>query len=71
MFGRIHPQTDFEGTGIGLSIVRSRRTHGWLCRMDSALGKGSKFWIELPQPATPELATPMPPHDRAAKYFVG
>ncbi len=52
MFGRINPQTDFEGTGIGLSIVRKAAERmGGTVGVDSVLGQGSKFWIELPRPA--------------------
>jgi signal transduction histidine kinase len=49
MFERVHPQTKFEGTGIGLAIVR--RT---IEQMNGTVGVisdgvvGSKFWIELP-----------------------
>jgi len=48
LFERIHPLTEYEGTGIGLTIVRkaSERMDGNL-GLESALGKGSKFWIQL------------------------
>jgi signal transduction histidine kinase len=48
LFERINPATEYEGTGIGLTIVRKA-----IERMDaqvgfeSALGKGSNFWIQL------------------------
>jgi signal transduction histidine kinase len=48
LFERIHPATQYEGTGIGLTIVRKA-----IERMDaqvgfeSDLGKGSNFWIQL------------------------
>jgi PAS domain S-box-containing protein len=48
LFERIHPTTQYEGTGIGLTIVRKA-----IERMDaqvgfeSELGKGSSFWIQL------------------------
>ena len=48
LFERINPDTEYEGTGIGLAIVRKA-----IERMDaqigfeSALGKGSQFWIQL------------------------
>ncbi len=49
MFERIHPQHLYEGTGIGLAIVRKT-----VERMNGAVGlesdgsTGSKFWIQLP-----------------------
>jgi PAS domain S-box-containing protein len=49
MFERIHPEKNFEGTGIGLAIVRKA-----VERMDGKVGvesdgiHGSKFWIQLP-----------------------
>jgi PAS domain S-box-containing protein len=48
LFERIHPVSEYEGTGIGLTIVRkaSERMDGNL-GLESTLGKGSKFWIEL------------------------
>jgi PAS domain S-box-containing protein len=48
LFERIHPLTEYEGTGIGLTIVRkaSERMGGKL-GVESELGKGSNFWIQL------------------------
>jgi len=49
MFEKIHPQTKFEGTGIGLAIVRKT-----IEKMNGTMGvvsdgvTGSKFWIQLP-----------------------
>jgi signal transduction histidine kinase len=48
LFERVHPATEYDGTGIGLTIVRKAAE-----RMDaqvgfeSKLGKGSNFWIQL------------------------
>jgi len=48
LFERVHPTTQYEGTGIGLTIVRKA-----IERMDaqvgfeSDLGRGSSFWIQL------------------------
>jgi PAS domain S-box-containing protein len=48
LFERIHPSSEYEGTGIGLTIVRKA-----IERLDaqvgfeSELGKGSIFWIQL------------------------
>ena len=49
MFERIHPEQQFEGTGIGLAIVRKaiERMNGKV-GMESDGENGSRFWIELP-----------------------
>jgi PAS domain S-box-containing protein len=49
MFERLHPQSDYEGTGIGLAIVRRavERMKGEV-GVESEPGKGSRFWLELP-----------------------
>ncbi|HEV2322504.1 MAG TPA: ATP-binding protein, partial [Terracidiphilus sp.] len=48
LFERIQPATDYEGTGIGLSIVRKAAERmGAQIGIDSALGKGTRFWIQL------------------------
>ena len=48
MFERIHPAKEFEGTGIGLTIVRKAAERmGAQVGFDSELGKGSRFWIRL------------------------
>lgn len=53
IFERLHPQNNYEGTGIGLAIVRKA-----VERMGGTVGvisdgeSGSTFWIELP-PAPP------------------
>src|SRR5581483_2265153 len=48
LFERIHPATEFEGTGIGLTIVRkSAERMGARVGFESALGKGSNFWIQI------------------------
>ena len=48
MLERLHPPKAYEGTGIGLAIARKgiRRMGGHI-GVQSELGKGSKFWIEL------------------------
>ena len=48
MFGRLNPVKDFEGTGIGLTIVRkAAQRMGAQVGFESVLGKGSRFWIQL------------------------
>jgi signal transduction histidine kinase len=48
MFERIHPSSEVEGTGIGLTIVRKavERMNGTV-GFESKPGDGSKFWIQL------------------------
>lgn len=48
IFGRINPDTFYEGTGIGLAIVRKAAERmGGSVGVTSELGKGSRFWISL------------------------
>ncbi len=50
MFERLHVATDYEGTGIGLCIVRkSAQLMGGQTGVDSILSQGSSFWIDLPR----------------------
>jgi signal transduction histidine kinase len=48
MFERLRPAAEYEGTGMGLAIVRKavERMHGRL-DFESEPGRGSTFWIEL------------------------
>ena len=48
LFERIHPATVYEGTGIGLTIVRKATERmGAQVGFESEPGKGSNFWIQL------------------------
>ena len=48
VFERLNQAERYPGTGIGLAIVRRAvERMGGRCGMDSELGKGSSFWIEL------------------------
>ena len=48
LFERIHPASHYEGTGIGLTIVRKAvERMGAHLGFESAPGKGSRFWIQL------------------------
>jgi PAS domain S-box-containing protein len=48
LFERIYPATEYEGTGIGLTIVRkaAERMNAEI-GFESQLGQGSNFWIQL------------------------
>jgi PAS domain S-box-containing protein len=47
-FQRLHGVETYPGTGIGLAIVRRAVTRmGGACGVESKLGQGSRFWIEL------------------------
>jgi PAS domain S-box-containing protein len=49
MFERIHPESKYEGTGIGLAIVRKAvEKMGGTVGLESDGATGSKFWIQLP-----------------------
>jgi len=53
VFERLHPATNYPGTGIGLAIVRrAMERMGGSAGVESDLGRGSRFWIELPAGAT-------------------
>ncbi|MDB6123718.1 MAG: hypothetical protein JWQ71_2711 [Pedosphaera sp.] len=48
IFERVHAERTYEGTGIGLSIVRKAiERMGGQVGVESELGKGSKFWIQI------------------------
>lgn len=50
IFQRLHRPEEYEGTGIGLAIVRkSIERMGGRVGVESELGQGSRFWLELPQ----------------------
>ena len=50
MFERLPTEKDFEGTGIGLAIVeKAVNRMGGTVGLESELGQGSRFWIELPK----------------------
>ena len=49
LFERLHGGEEYPGTGIGLAIVRrSIERLGGRTGVESAVGAGSRFWIELP-----------------------
>jgi signal transduction histidine kinase len=50
VFQRLHPVDKYPGTGIGLAIVqKGAERMGGKAGVASDFGKGSRFWIELPE----------------------
>ena len=48
LFERVHSATEYEGTGIGLTIVhKATERMGAQVGFESELGKGTNFWIQL------------------------
>ena len=53
VFERVHPEKNYEGTGIGLAIVRKAAERmGGKVGVESDGVNGSKFWIQLPAAET-------------------
>jgi signal transduction histidine kinase len=49
VFERLHGVETYPGTGIGLAIVRKGMERlGGRVGLESTVGRGSRFWIELP-----------------------
>jgi PAS domain S-box-containing protein len=49
VFERVHPEKNYEGTGIGLAIVRKAAERmGGKAGVESDGISGSRFWIQLP-----------------------
>jgi PAS domain S-box-containing protein len=52
-FRRMHSERDFEGSGIGLAIVKKiMDRHGGMVGVDSQVGQGARFWLRFPKTNT-------------------
>jgi PAS domain S-box-containing protein len=54
IFTRLHAVTEYQGSGIGLAIVRKAvERMGGQAGLETEPGKGSRFWLELPRSVPP------------------
>ena len=62
-FRRLHAESEFAGSGIGLATVNRIVTrHGGKVRAEGIVGQGATFWITLPvhDPTPPSADTHAP-----------
>ncbi len=68
IFQRLHPPDMYDGTGIGLAIVKKATERmGGQVGVQSQPGQGSEFWVELKaaEPAITARTEPEPPNAKA------
>ena len=55
LFQKLHRESAYPGTGVGLTIVRKAvERMGGEVGLESEANEGSRFWIELPGVAAPQ-----------------
>jgi len=65
LFERVNPNSHYEGTGIGLAVVKKAAERmGGKVGVQSRHGTGSKFWIELQEAPTVPTLEPVEAGDR-------
>lgn len=63
VFKRLHSYQEFPGSGVGLAICKKIvDRHSGRISVDSTIGSGSRFYIELPIPQTSPVLQSRPEH---------
>lgn len=67
-FERVSPTSGIGGLGLGLYIVKQIvEAHGGTIRLESEVGNGSEFIVELPKKSTDVRTGPAPPPEVSAE----